>query len=397
MEGDDASRENIYDKKRWSAAGTGWSAMENWVIFSKSAILAYYVCRLIRGDIRDATDLVLLMLFYIVANAAFYITQKANLKKTFAMISLLVLAVGFVQVDHLMGLLLPLCFSDLSGSFKSNMGWAALAAAGCSLLLRGTLWDLYLITAAFSLMVYVLSSRSERRISALILEKDELRERVDALSGRADKDQEYQRQAQYSSQLEERNKVAQEIHDKVGHVLAGSLMQLEAAKLFVTKDPVKSGEILDQVVRVLREGMESIRVTLRNIRPAAEQLGINRVKLQLEEFSLNCPIRTSLIHRGDLDRISPLQWRVIQANVHEALTNMLKYASATESAVTVEVYRKFIKTEIRDNGKGATAIKKGLGISGMEERAGNLGGQVIVDGTKGFSVITILPLEEEVS
>jgi signal transduction histidine kinase len=49
---------------------------------------------------------------------------------------------------------------------------------------------------------------------------------------------------------------------------------------------------------------------------------------------------------------------------------------------------------VADNGKGAGKVKKGLGILGMEERAASAGGTVIVDGSRGFSVITLLPIRQ---
>lgn len=51
-----------------------------------------------------------------------------------------------------------------------------------------------------------------------------------------------------------------------------------------------------------------------------------------------------------------------------------------------------VKVEVIDNGIGATYIKKGIGITGMEERTATLNGTVIVDGTDGFSVTMLFPI-----
>lgn len=51
--------------------------------------------------------------------------------------------------------------------------------------------------------------------------------------------------------------------------------------------------------------------------------------------------------------------------------------------------------EARDNGKGETVVKKGMGLAGMEERTGAAGGKLIIDGSDGFSVITLLPVEND--
>lgn len=172
-------------------------------------------------------------------------------------------------------------------------------------------------------------------------------------------------------------------------------MQLEAARLLLDKDREKSSAIIGKVLAILREGMESIRATLRNIKPASEQLGINRVKLLLDEFSVNNQIAASLIHSGNLQQITPIQWKVIHDNVHEALTNTLRYSGATTVRVSIEVLNKFVKAEIKDNGIGAYTYNKGLGLRGMEERSGSIGGKLIIDGSRGFSVITLLPIGGE--
>ncbi|HBP64672.1 MAG TPA: two-component sensor histidine kinase, partial [Desulfosporosinus sp.] len=91
----------------------------------------------------------------------------------------------------------------------------------------------------------------------------------------------------------------------------------------------------------------------------------------------------------------PIQWKVITDNLGESLTNALKYSGATMISLKIEVLNKFVKAEVSDNGHGAFIVKKGLGICGMEERSGRIGGKVVVDGSKGFSVITLLPMEVE--
>ena len=60
--------------------------------------------------------------------------------------------------------------------------------------------------------------------------------------------------------------------------------------------------------------------------------------------------------------------------------------------VNIQVFNKITKAEIKDNGIGNFNIKKGMGIKGIEERCEKIGGKVIIDGSMGFSVILILPM-----
>ena len=253
----------------------------------------------------------------------------------------------------------------------------------------------YGVIASFSCLIYLLADQSWRRIQILTGENDKLREKIQLLSGQLQKDNAYQDQLRYLSQLEERNRIAQNIHDKIGHTISGSLIQLEAAALYIDNDSAKAKRIIEKVIPLLREGIDHIRITLKNIKPATEQLGINRIKLMLDEFTATNRVQPKLLYHGDLERISQLQWRIIHDNLSEALTNVLKYAQASTVTVNIEVLDKFIKAEVKDDGIGAYHIKKGIGLSGMEERSGNLGGKLVIDGSRGFSIITLLPLEGE--
>jgi signal transduction histidine kinase len=138
--------------------------------------------------------------------------------------------------------------------------------------------------------------------------------------------------------------------------------------------------------------MESVRLTLRNIKPPSEQIGINKLKLILNEFEVNSQIGTDILYIGDLNKISYNHWNIINSNIKEALTNILKYSKASKVKIKVQILNKLIKVEIVDNGIGSISIKKGIGIIGMEERCGNVNGKIIVDGSNGFSIIMLLPL-----
>jgi signal transduction histidine kinase len=369
--------------------------METWILIGKLSLLSYCIIEFAAGGAGNATAVVLALLVYICLNLTGLILAGAAAGKVLCGLSVVLLLGCLHFLSGLFVLLLPFNLYELAFYYSAGLRLpAALAAAPLPLLARGE-WARYLLVCVLSYLIYSLSHQSHRRLQALAGENQRLKEKVSALSGSLERNADLQRQVKYSSQLEERNKIAQEIHDRVGHAMAGSLLQLEAARLLMDKDRDRSAEIIQGVLHTLREGMESIRATLGHIKPAAGQLGINRLKLMADQFASRHRIKTSLVHKGDLERVSPAQWKIILDNTGEALTNTLKYAGATAVTIHIEVLHKLIKAEVRDNGPGAYTVRKGLGIKGMEERSGNGGGKVIIDGSKGFSVITLLPLEED--
>lgn len=369
--------------------------MENWIIISKFIILAYFSLKFGGSNTGNAASLLLPVLVYICISMLYHILKHKGWKNAALILALTLLIGCSIYINPLFLLLMPMTICELTLKFSENLWIAAFTAAIPLIFIKNGYAAEYVLIGAFSLVVFTMSNKTHKRIDLISRENDEIRQENFVLSNRIDRGAEYDKQIKYLTQLEERNKISQEIHDKIGHTISGSLFQLEAARLVIEKDKEKAQLMVQNVIGILREGMESIRATLRNIKPGSEQLGINKIKLMLDELSVNTSVKFNLLYSGNLERISHIQWKIIFENVHEALTNSLKYSEASSITVAVEVLNKFVKAEVRDNGIGAVAVKKGLGIKGIEERSQNLGGKVIIDCSKGFSVITLLPLESE--
>lgn len=368
--------------------------MDNWLMCTRLFLVLYCIVRYVANSMSNITLVLLAILVYISIGMLFYVFRNETLKKGFLFVSCAVLILFAIYVNVLFILLLPLNIVELVNKYNSNFYMSAIPVVLAAFFIDGGIVPEYLLISVFSVIIYMLSEKSFARINMLKKDNDNLREKNDSLYKRLDAGAEYENQVRYLSQLEERNSLAQKIHDKVGHAIAGSLIQLEAASVIIDKDREKSREIVNNVINVLKEGMENIRSTLRNIKPAPEQLGVNRLKILLDEFSMNNPIKASLAYKGSIENISHLQWTIIMDNVKEALTNALKYSAASAVKVDINVMNKLIRTEVKDNGIGAYTVKKGLGLKGMEERTENAGGKVIIDGSGGFSVITLLPVRE---
>ncbi|MGL4345434.1 MAG: sensor histidine kinase, partial [Cellulosilyticaceae bacterium] len=125
----------------------------------------------------------------------------------------------------------------------------------------------------------------------------------------------HQGETTYMAQMTERNMMAQRLHDKIGHTLAGNIMRLEVVKLMLEKDPPRAGLVLDEIIDHLREGMDDIRRTLRELKPEQSEVGLHTVKALLGGFEVQRGVRSTLYFEGDLKAISVLQWQVIVDNL----------------------------------------------------------------------------------
>ncbi len=194
----------------------------------------------------------------------------------------------------------------------------------------------------------------------------------------------------YTASVEERNRIAARIHDQIGHGISGSIIMLEAALLVMKDNPGKATENVRKAVGNLREGVDEIRTALREERAGRHLLGINDVILTLEEFKVTYNINTHLKTSGDLNNISLDMWSCIHDNLKECLTNLLKHSNATEFSLNIEVFKKIIKIEYKDNGKSEEAFEKDMGLEAIEERTVNTRGRCFINKSEsGFCVTNI--------
>ena len=193
--------------------------------------------------------------------------------------------------------------------------------------------------------------------------------------------------------FEERERIAQKLHDDLGHTITGSIMQLEAADLLFGEDPERARGIIERVSRTLKEGLAAIRLNLRTIKPEPARLGLQRLRGLLDDFEAVYGRETSLTIDGDIQGIPAAVWRVIEENLQEALTNTLKHGTGTAFRCSISVMNRMYKAELRDNGSPPAGYRRGMGLEGMEARTREAGGTLIIDTSQGFSEIMLFGRE----
>ncbi|MGC3790702.1 sensor histidine kinase [Priestia aryabhattai] len=369
--------------------------MEVGLMMTKLILMLFLAITYIQFNyVHSISAIVLALLLYSCVNIAASIVKKSAFKRMLIAFSIVLILYCAYQLHPLFFLLLPLNLCELIGESILKK-WMVLLVLLPVLLVPSDSRALYVLVAAFTFFIYTGAAIYQKRTNNYEQKLDEMRVSMQKLQKHVNENKEYVRQSQYASKLEERNRLSQEIHDKIGHSMTGALIQMEAAKHVMKQDEEKALSLLQNAITISKEGIEEIRLTLKSIKPPAEQIGISRLKLFIGEFEAKHSIAMPLVYKGNLDLITPLQWKIIHENITEAITNALKYAEATMIAIELHVLNKMVKVEVKDNGKGAHLFQKGLGIAGMEERAASINGTVIVDGTNGFSVTTLLPIGEK--
>lgn len=364
--------------------------MELWTIGTKATVLGYVVTASLLAHSAVSPWHILAFLLYLAVNITIPTLKAAKPKWLLILLSMIVVVSAY-RSEPLFLLLLPINIYELTSAFSQKMMLAIVGMLLPILLLPSDLIPLYLLSALLCYLLNTCGAELGAKVGRLEQEREELREGVQRLTRSLHESNAYIRQSEYAIKLEERNRLSQQIHDEVGHAMAGALIQMEASRRLLMTDEEKASELLGNAIAISKEGLERIRLTLKDMKPRPEELGVNRLRLFVDEVSSRETVTATLLYHGDIDVISPIQWSIIQQNATEAVTNALKYANATAIHIEVRVLHKMIKAVVTDNGKGAAKVVKGLGILGMEERAASVGGTVIVDGRQGFSVTTLLP------
>lgn len=195
-------------------------------------------------------------------------------------------------------------------------------------------------------------------------------------------------EAVHIAEVKERNRIARNIHDNVGHSIAGIFMQLQVVKKLYGKDDEKVEKILAQSINGLSNSLKVLRDTVHNIKPN-ENIGIEYIEKIIKDFVF-CKVKFN--YSGDTSLISAVNMEIITTNIKEALTNVSKYSRATKVEIKLDLNEKYIRLFIKDNGIGAPNMRYGLGLSGMEERVKNVGGNISISSENGFLIVCILPI-----
>jgi signal transduction histidine kinase len=366
--------------------------MDFLILITKLVLIIFIAFNFVQANISDISWIVLALLLYFSSNITKHIFKQNTVTVLLLLLSIGISTLSYFMLHPLFCLLLPLSIVELAAKFIDKKITFLILSLIPILYINVQMQPIYGLVAIFCFIIFSITSISSEKLEKNEMQIDSMRKSLQNLTKNLNENTEYIRQSEYTFKLEERNRISQEIHDKVGHSLTGALFQMEAAKRLMDSDTQKATELLQNSINISKDGIENIRLTLKNMKPPTEQIGIHRIKLLIEQFNTKQQIKALLTYEGNIEVITPIQWKIIHENVTEALTNAMKYSHSTQVCIEMKILNKMIRVEVKDNGVGTDMIKKGLGIIGMEERTASVNGKIIVDSSHGFSVTMLLPI-----
>lgn len=185
--------------------------------------------------------------------------------------------------------------------------------------------------------------------------------------------------------LNERNRIARDIHDNVGHMLSSSILQL-GALLTVNKDN-KTKESLELVKDTLTKAMDSIRNSVHDLHEESIELH-TEIQTLIDNFKF-CPVH--LDYDIDSNPEKSLKYCFITIT-KEALSNILKHSNATKASIILREHPALYQMIIQDNG---TDIKyssnNGIGLKNISDRVAAFNGNLNISTDNGFRVFISIP------
>jgi len=192
----------------------------------------------------------------------------------------------------------------------------------------------------------------------------------------------------YIATLKERNRIAREIHDNVGHMLSRSILQVGALLAICKEDAVKPH--LETLKNTLNEAMNSIRDSVHDLHD--ESIDLKEALTGLVKSFTFCPAQFDC----EISRHIPRDVKYcFIAITKEALNNIIKHSNATRVIIKAKEQPGFYQLLIEDNGTASTRHpldqNTGIGLTNIKDRVDSIHGIIHISNERGFRIFVSVP------
>ena len=188
-------------------------------------------------------------------------------------------------------------------------------------------------------------------------------------------------QAQQLAAAEERNRLAREMHDSLGHRLTVAVVQLEGAQRLIPTHPERAGQMIGTMREQLKEALAELRRTVATLRtPVADETIpadlANALVQMVKNFAIATGLSVDLQIEGGPANLTAEQRLALYRTAQEGLTNVQRHAAAHKVRLSLITTPTSVSLSIQDDGQGlpATLPDGRFGLQGLRERAEQLGG-----------------------
>jgi len=197
-----------------------------------------------------------------------------------------------------------------------------------------------------------------------------------------------QEEIEHLAKVAERERIARDLHDVLGHTLSVIILKSELAGKLLEIDPARARSEIREVETISRDALTEVRQAIGGYRARglAKELALAKTTLETAGVTSEC-------ESGQLS-LSPPQEAVLSMVIREAVTNVVRHAGAKNCRVRVGQNLSSCTLTIADDGRGGYMVE-GNGLRGMRERVEALGGTLVRDTSSGTCLTITIPLGNE--
>jgi two-component system sensor histidine kinase DesK len=188
------------------------------------------------------------------------------------------------------------------------------------------------------------------------------------------------------AKVAERERIARDLHDVLGHTLSVITLKSELAGKLIDRDPAQAKAEIRDVEQTARQALADVRQAIGGYRSKGLAAEIKQAQATLETAGVKADAQSSPIE------LPATQESVLALVLREAVTNVVRHAEARHCRVRIERVNGHCRLEIHDDGRGGLAVE-GNGLRGMRERVEALGGSVERDTSSGTKLTIQLPVD----
>lgn len=194
--------------------------------------------------------------------------------------------------------------------------------------------------------------------------------------------------------LEERNRISRDLHDSIGHSLSTIRIQLEAIAQIAPQDGEKASQMAKKLSGFTEDGLQKLRLVLHQMKPHQyrdQELIMQLIRIA-EDFAAMSGIEVRVTSSNFRYTTKPSQDQLLQLALQEFLSNAHRHGHATRVNTHLHYTKSNLTLTMKDNGVGASALRKNIGLTGGEERVRAEHGEVHITTSPGTGFMTQIQL-----
>jgi two-component system sensor histidine kinase DesK len=194
-----------------------------------------------------------------------------------------------------------------------------------------------------------------------------------------------QEEVEHLAKIAERERIARDLHDVLGHTLSVIVLKSELAAKLAEIDPARAVQEIRDVERISRDALGQVRSTVRGYQSRGLLAEVEQAKTALSAAGVQAQCDFAA------PKLPAVQEGVLALALREAVTNVIRHAKATSCYLTLRQENGNCRLQIKDDGCGGMSAE-GIGLSGMRQRVESLGGQLQREISSGTCLTITLPM-----